>query len=144
MILQGENFAVFKKGDNLDSLRVFADKSYRKQGSPFVMSVDLSYLKISILDYVGSDKYGVLLISSKSTSNRLCLIQFYQDFTYEIRYFDNKYSLGLEGALAFTSSSDDGLDYYMAPTNPPPNTAFVSFRFGVRTMYPIVKLKRQV
>lgn len=88
-ILLGEDFVVFKKGDNLDSLRILADKSYRKQGSPFVMAVDLSYLNISILNYVSSNLYGVLLIATRSTSNRISLIQFYKDFTYEIRFFQN-------------------------------------------------------
>jgi hypothetical protein len=107
------------------------------------MIVDLSYLNISILNYISSNKYGVILIANKSTSNRLTLIQFYKDYSYEIRTFDNKYQLNLEGALAFTSTSDDGSEYYMAPSNPPPNTAFVSYKFGVRMMYPVVKLKKQ-
>ena len=142
-VLLGDTFAVFKKGQNLDSLRVLSDPRYRKPGSPFLMTVDLSYLNISILNFVCSNVYGVMLIANKTTANKLTLIQFYKDFTYEIRSFNNRYALSLEGSLAFTSTSDDGIDYYMAPSNPTPSSAFVSFHFSVRTMYPVVKLKKQ-
>jgi hypothetical protein len=146
IVLLTNYYAVFKKDNMLDSLRVYAPLSedVRKPGSPFVMSVDLSYLKISILNYISSNIYGAILIENRSTANTLTLIQFRTDYSYEIRHFNNTYSLSLQSAAAFTSTSNDGTEYYIALSNPAPGSSFVAYKFSVNKMYPVVNLLKPV
>jgi hypothetical protein len=142
IVLQTENFAIFKNSGKLDSLRVKADKSFRKSGSPFVMILDLSYLKIPIYKYSSSDKYGILLIKESIGNSQISMIQFYEDFSYELRQFNGKYLDEIGGFSAFTSQLEEGLDYYMAPEFTTPSNRNIALHFSIRKMYPMIKIKK--
>ena len=144
VILTSSNFSVYRIGQKLESLRVTADIRYRKVGSPYIYIIDLTYLNISIQDYAACDKYSILLIKNVNLVNQVSMIQFYPDYTYEIRQFPNRYLTEISSYSAFNSFFDQGLDYFMSPQQTNETNDRISLQFSVNKMYPVAFVKQQV
>lgn len=144
VILETEIYDVLQEKGVLSQLGIKANSSFLKEGSPYIMLVDLKYLKISIKKYSSSNKYGVLLIEENTNDGQVSLLQFYQDFSYEIRKFQGRYLNEIGGYKAFTSNLEGGLEYFMAPRNTDESNSNICLHFSIRKMYPMVIVKSQL
>ena len=123
-------------------LGVKFNESVVKYGSPYALIIDLLYLNITIGESISSSKYGLLVIESLENSV-ITVLQFYPDYTYEIRQLTSQhFTTSLKLTMDLSTPNAGSKDYYITPQSYNLFDGFRSLKISIRRLYPVININK--